>query len=262
MASRSHFAAPLLLVVFIGLIVYVSLFPFRFDPHGPTMFEAVRLLTWMRASRGDMFNNVLLYAPLGFCCLLLLEPRFGRVTGMVIATIAGAALSCSMELLQASVPTRVTSLTDLSLNTLGTLVGAVLGSTWHIFGARMAPQSAARGRSGAVALTIVVLWLVARLWPLLPDPGLRQLKRAVRPLLSPRVELAGLFEHLGQPADDVVHLNHGVAEDSAGRRLAGVLAVGVIVEVASPRAVVQEPRAVHRGCFAQKRLTVFGPILI
>lgn len=196
MASRSHFAAPLLLVVFIGLIVYVSLFPFRFDPHGPTMFEAVRQLTWMRASRGDMFNNVLLYAPLGFCCVLLLEPRFGRVTGIVIATVAGAVLSCSMELLQASVPTRVTSLTDLSLNTLGTLVGAVLGSTWHIFGARMAPQSAARGRSGAVALTILVLWLIARLWPLIPDPGLRQLKRAVRPLLSPRVELAELAAYV------------------------------------------------------------------
>lgn len=196
MASRSHFAAPLLLVVFVGLIVYVSLFPFRFVAHGPTMFDAVRLLTWARASRGDMFNNVLLYAPLGFCCVLLLEPRFGRMAGIVIATIAGAALSCSMELLQASVPTRVTSLTDLSLNALGTLVGALLGSTWHIFGTRMAPQSATRGRSGAVALTILVLWLVARLWPLIPDPGLRQLKQAVRPLFTPHVELSELLAYV------------------------------------------------------------------
>ena len=196
MASRSHFAAPLLLVVFVGLIVYVSLYPFRFDAHGPTMFEAVRLLTWARASRGDMFNNVLLYAPLGFCCVLLLEPRFGRVSSIVIAAIAGSTLSCGMELLQASVPPRVTSLTDLSLNALGALVGAVLGSTWHIFGSRMAPQSAARGRSGAVALTILVLWLVARLWPLIPDPGLRQLKSAVRPLLTPRVELAELAAYV------------------------------------------------------------------
>jgi glycopeptide antibiotics resistance protein len=192
MASRSHFAAPLLLAVFVGLIVYVSLFPFRFNAHGPTMVEALHLLTWMRAGRSEMFNNVLLYAPLGFCCTLLLEPRLGRVAGVVAATVAGAALSCSMELLQASVPTRVTSLTDLSLNTLGTLVGAVLGSTWHIFGARMAPQTAARGRSGAVAVTILVLWFVARLWPLIPDPGLRQLKRAVRPLFTPRMEMAEL----------------------------------------------------------------------
>jgi len=192
MASRSHFAAPLLLVVFVGLIAYVSLFPFQFDPHGPTMVEALHLLTWVRAGRTEMFSNVLLYAPLGFCCVLLLESRLGRVAGIVVATLAGAALSCSMELLQASVPTRVTSLTDLSLNTLGTLIGAVLGSTWHVFGARMAPQGSSRGRSGAVAVTILVLWLIARLWPLIPDPGLRQLKRAVRPLFTPRMEVAEL----------------------------------------------------------------------
>lgn len=192
MANRSHFAAPLLLVVFVGLIAYVSLYPFRFDPHGPSMVEALRLLKWVRAGRTEMFNNVLLYAPLGFCCLLLLEDRLGRVGGIVATTLLGAALSCGMELLQASVPTRVTSLMDLSLNALGALVGAVLGSTWHVFGSRMAPQSASRGRSGAVAITILVLWLIARLWPLIPDPGLRQLKRAVRPLFTPKIELAEL----------------------------------------------------------------------
>lgn len=192
MASRSHFAAPLLLVVFVGLILYVSLFPFRFDPDGPGMLQALPLLTWARAGRTEMFNNVLLYAPLGFCCVLLLEGRLGRIPAIVVTTVLGGALSCSLELLQASVPTRVTSLTDLSLNTLGTLIGGVLGSTWLVFGTRMAPQSAARGRSGAVAITILVLWFVARLWPLIPDPGLRQLKRAVRPLFTPRMELAEL----------------------------------------------------------------------
>jgi hypothetical protein len=37
-------------------------------------------------------------------------------------------------------------------------------------------------------MSIVVLWLLERLWPLVPDPGLRQLKRAVRPLLTPHIE--------------------------------------------------------------------------
>ena len=193
MASRSHYAAPLLLAVFVGLIVYVSLFPFRFDPHGPGMLQALPRLTWVRAGRTEMLNNVLLYAPVGFCGLLLLAGRLGRVPAIVLTTILGAVLSCSMELLQASVPPRVTSLTDLSLNALGTLAGAVLGWAWDAFGTRMAPQSTARGRSGAVALTILVLWLVARLWPLIPDPGLRQLKRAVRPLFTPRIDVSDLL---------------------------------------------------------------------
>jgi VanZ family protein len=192
MASRSHFAAPLLLAVVVALIVYVSLYPFRFAPGGPSLVEALDLLAWARAGRGEMLNNVLLYLPFGFCFALLVEPRFGRAAGLLAATLAGMLLSLYMELLQASVPMRVVSLKDLSLNAFGALAGAMLGSTWHMLGARMAPQSAALGRSRAVVVAILALWLLARLWPLVPDVGLRQLKGAVRPLFSPQVEPAEL----------------------------------------------------------------------
>jgi hypothetical protein len=40
-----------------------------------------------------------------------------------------------------------------------------------------------------LALAVIVLWLLARLWPLWPDVGLRQLKLAVRPLLDARLDL-------------------------------------------------------------------------
>jgi glycopeptide antibiotics resistance protein len=196
MASRSHFAAPLLLAVVTGLIIYVSLYPFRFTADGPTLAEALRVLTWARASRGDMFNNVLLYVPFGFCVALLIEPRWGRIAGLVAGSLAGAGLSLHLELLQASVAPRVSSLTDLSLNAGGSVVGAILGSAFHALSSRMAPQATPRGRTANVALAILVLWLIERLWPLIPDPGLRQLKRAVNPLLTPRIELmelAGFF---------------------------------------------------------------------
>jgi glycopeptide antibiotics resistance protein len=129
MASRSHFAAPLLLAVVVALIVYVSLYPFRFAADGPSMIDALDQLAWARAGRSEMLNNVLLYLPFGFCVALLVEPRFGRTAGLLMAVVAGALLSVSMELLQASVPMRVTSLKDLSLNSVGALAGAVLGST-------------------------------------------------------------------------------------------------------------------------------------
>ncbi len=192
MASRSHFAAPLLLAVVVALIVYVSLYPFRFAPGGPSLFSALDQLTWARAGRGEMLNNVLLYLPLGFCVALLVEPRYGRSAGIVAAVLAGTMLSLYMELLQASVPTRVTSLKDLSLNAFGALAGAVIGSSWHLLSARMAPQSATQGRSRGVVIAILALWFLARLWPLAPDISLRQLKGAVRPLFSPHIELAAL----------------------------------------------------------------------
>jgi len=197
MADRStHFAAPLLLAVVTGLIVYVSLYPFRFIADGPALVEALRSLGWARAGRGDMFNNVLLYVPFGFCVALLLEPRWGRVTGIVVGTLLGAMLSLGLELLQASVAIRVSSLRDLSLNATGSLIGTVLGTVFHALGSRVSPQGTPRSRSAFVAMSILVLWLLERLWPLLPDPGLGQLKRAVRPLLTPQVDwmsLAGFF---------------------------------------------------------------------
>ena len=197
MAGRStHFAAPLLLAVVTGLIVYVSLYPFRFVADGPALVEALRSLSWARAGRGDMFNNLLLYVPFGFCAALLLEPRWGRVTGIVAGTLLGAMLSLGLELLQASVAIRVSSLRDLSLNATGSLLGTVLGTVFHALGSRVSPQGTPRSRSAFVAMSILVLWLLERLWPLVPDPGLRQLKSAVRPLLTPHIDwmsLAGFF---------------------------------------------------------------------
>jgi len=185
--SRSHFAAPLLLAIVIALILYVSLYPFRFEADGPSVATALRQLTWARASRSDMFNNVLLYVPLGFCLALLVEPRFGRVAAVVCGLAGGGLLSLAMEVMQASIEIRVPSLTDLSLNAAGALAGAVAGSVWHLLGTRMTPRANPHGRGGAVALSLLFLWLVERLWPLVPDASLRQLKRAVQPLFSPRL---------------------------------------------------------------------------
>ena len=210
MASRSHFAAPLLLAVITGLIVYVSLYPFRFAEDGPTLAEAFRNLSWARAGRGDMFNNVLLYVPFGFCAALLVEPRWGRLAGIAAGLLLGASLSLGLELLQASVVPRVSSLRDLSLNAAGSLLGALLGSGFHALGSRISPQGAPRSRSAFVAMAVLTLWLIERLWPLVPDPGLRQLKRAVRPLLTPQLEwtaLVGFFVGWLVVAQAVFHLS-------------------------------------------------------
>jgi VanZ family protein len=209
MRGRSHYATPLLLAVFVGLILYVSLYPFRFEDGTPGALEVLRSLDWVRASRGDMFNNVLLYLPLGFCLALLVEPRAGRGAALAAGLAGGALLSLAMEVAQASIAIRVPSLTDLSLNAAGAFAGAVAGSAWHALGARMTPRAGPSGRSAALALVVVVLWLLARLWPLVPDAGLRQLKSAVRPLLSPQLawgEVLAFFVGWLVVAQAVVHL--------------------------------------------------------
>jgi len=209
MAAGRHFAAPLLLAVVVALILYVSLFPFEFAASRPAWLAALHSMSWARASRSDMFNNVLLYLPLGFCLALLMEPRLGRAAALPIATLLGAALSLTLELLQASIESRVPSYTDLTLNSAGTLVGALAGSAWHAFGSRITPQDNPQSHSRAVTVTIVALWVMTRLWPLVPDLGLRQVKAAVKPLLDPSLsamELAGYFIAWLIVAQALVHL--------------------------------------------------------
>jgi VanZ family protein len=209
MSSRTHFAAPLLLAIIVALILYVSLYPFQFGADGPTAMEVLRELSWARASRGDMLNNVLLYVPLGFCIALSVEPRFGRLSGIAAGLVGGALLSITMEIMQGSIATRVPSLTDLSLNAAGALAGAIGGSAWHALGARMTPHANPVGRSGAIALVVLVLWLITRLWPFVPDASLRQLKRAVRPLFTPEIgwpDLAAFFVGWLVVAQAVFHL--------------------------------------------------------
>jgi VanZ family protein len=228
MARRSHFAAPLLLAVFIALILYVSLYPFRFSADAPPVLETLRQLDWARASRGDMFNNLLLYLPLGFCLALLVEPRFGRAVALVAAVGAGGMLSLAMEIAQASIAIRVPSLTDLSLNATGSLAGAAAGSAWHALGARMTPRANPRSHSAAVAAAVLVLWLIARLWPMVPDASLRQLKRAVRPLLTPELawtELVAFFVGWLVVAQAVLHF---ARRDRSGDALLVAIAVVLV----------------------------------
>jgi hypothetical protein len=126
-----------------------------------------------------------------------------------VGIAGGALLSLAVEVTQASITPRVPSLTDLSLNAAGSLAGAALGSAWHALGARMTPRGNPIGRSGAVALTVLVLWLLARLWPLWPDASLRQVKRAVRPLFNPDLdwaEFAAFFVGWLVVAQAVFHL--------------------------------------------------------
>jgi glycopeptide antibiotics resistance protein len=208
-ASRTHFAAPLLLAVVVALILYVSLYPFEFATSRPTWQAALHSMSWARASRSDMFNNVLLYLPLGFCLLLLIEPRTGRFAALPIAALIGATLSLTLELLQASIESRVPSYTDLTLNSAGTLAGAIAGSAWRAFGSRITPHDDPQSHSRAVSLTIVGFWLAARLWPFVPELGLRQVRSAVRPLLEPSLaagELVAYFIAWLIVAQALVHL--------------------------------------------------------
>lgn len=99
----------------------------------PTVAADLYRLTEPAAARGisprlliGLVGNVVVFVPLGAALALALRASpVGR--RFLMATFVGAALSLSIELVQMAVPSRVTALSDVLLNTVGTAAGALVG---------------------------------------------------------------------------------------------------------------------------------------
>ncbi len=98
----------------------------------PTVAADLAPLTEPAADRGipprvliNLAGNVVVFVPLGAALALALD---GQLTGrrLLLATLVGAGLSLSIELLQITIPSRVTAVDDLLLNTVGTAIGALV----------------------------------------------------------------------------------------------------------------------------------------
>jgi VanZ family protein len=123
--------AAVLLVLWGLFIVYGTLLPFDLSASGEQAQERLRRLAehpWRIGSRTDLISNVLLFMPWGF---LLAFWRAGRGTSFVaalsLALLSGASLSAAVEIAQLYAPSRTTSVVDLATNTLGSMLGALIG---------------------------------------------------------------------------------------------------------------------------------------
>lgn len=200
--SRAQPSAVLtsLLLVVIALICYGSLYPFNFKYDGAhdTILRALRQLSWARAGRADRVSNVLLYVPLGFCCLLWLRTKVrGPWLAAAIATAAGTLLSLCIEVAQVYISIRVPSLMDVTLNALGTFIGALGGVAWRALSTMVRlPSSPLQLAADRSALLVLLLWIAWRLTPFMPRVNLAKLKLALQPLLRPELNWTLILEYL------------------------------------------------------------------
>lgn len=174
--------------LYIGLIVYASLYPFaewRDQGIAPWTFLAAPMPRYWTGF--DVGINILGYAPLGGL-LALGVLRSARVGHAILLPIAVAALlALVMETLQSYLPARVPSREDWLLDTLGAAVGATcavvlarLGAIdrWSQIRARwFVPHS----RGGIVLLA---LWPPALLFPAAVPFGLGQVLERVEAALA------------------------------------------------------------------------------
>jgi VanZ family protein len=204
-ASRGRTAAPnfqpvarWLTVATVLLILYGSLFPFRFEVlNDAGFFDLLMGLRFRPTSRGDLVANLLLYAPLGLCLLLSWPGRWGRLTRLFWTLFIGTVLSLAVEMLQVHAPTRVSSLTDVVINATGTLGGGLIALLYLELGSTIRIPGIAPGRPEPVPLGVLMLWLGFRLAPFVPTIDWQKFKDALKPVfIDPQFNTIDIYRYL------------------------------------------------------------------
>jgi VanZ family protein len=180
-----------LLLVTIGLIVYGSLYPWKFGAASQSGSPILFLLhswpkTFDRFLFVDCVINVLLYAPLGMLAYLAFMRRGRKWAAVAGALGLGLTLSVCIELLQQFDPGRVSSLQDVASNGAGTAAG--IGAAWVLQALlrrliRLVGESPLVRWSAAVML--VLGWAAYQGIPFYPAISRTQLRTKLRDLASP-----------------------------------------------------------------------------
>lgn len=185
-------ASPLALI-YAGLVLYASLYPFsewRDQGIMPWAFLDSPLPKYWTAF--DLAVNVVGYLPLGFLLALSVMRSASARWAVAGATLAAGVLSLVMESLQSYLPARVPSNVDLALNVLGAWLGALLAWVMERWGV-LDRWSRFRGRWFVVdargALVLLALWPLALLFPAAVPFGLGQVLERVESVI------AGALQH-------------------------------------------------------------------
>ena len=171
-----------LLLFFVGLIVYGSLFPFDFTWTTPEA-DVLAPLYHIDADTprwGDIISNVLLFIPYGFLGMALSATATHRSLKFALISLAGIALAFGLQCAQMYLPTRYPSLLDALCNGFGIFLGGLLflplrANAW--------PALPTLSRIEFIACGLIGAWILDYLWPLIPALDIQTLKDGLKPLI-------------------------------------------------------------------------------
>ncbi len=211
--NRYKSAALPLALLYAGLIVYASLYPFSgWRDLGVAPWDYLQAPLPRYWTRFDVGANLAGYAPLGFLLTLAMMRMRRGWPALTLATAAAALLSFSMEALQTYLPARVPSNVDLGLNATGALLGAVSAwvlerggaiDQWRRFRARWFVRNS-RG-----ALILLALWPVGLLFPAPVAFGMGQVFERIEEALAALLDGTPFLQWLPLRALDLQQLLPG-----------------------------------------------------
>ncbi len=173
--------------IYLFLLIYGTLFPIGdWDWEQGSISRFFSIAVPENVSKADFVMNLIVYVPFGFLGVLVSQSR--RASAIIMMGIAGLCLSFCLEFFQQFLPQRVTSLSDVLLNTLGSFAGAwwaflfghsAVQKRLHLW----AKNNVSDKPLSKLGLFSVCLWSSAQLSPFVPSIELSYLLQGVSPLL-------------------------------------------------------------------------------
>jgi glycopeptide antibiotics resistance protein len=106
------------------LVPFLTLFPFNFSFPNNFSLEYIYKSFHHESYFRDFLVNVIFFIPFGFSLTYLLPRQKLRAVGtLIVVFLASFALSFTVEVLQAFIPSRASTVTDISSNSFGGIVG-------------------------------------------------------------------------------------------------------------------------------------------
>ncbi len=124
---RRHPILSLATFAYLAFVGWVTLGPQPLDGGNDTLlwrvlhfFSHYELTDWITYQRVEFLANVGMFVPVGMFFLLL----FGRRLWFV-SVLAGVVLTCAIEFVQMFLPDRVSDVSDIIANSIGTVIGVL-----------------------------------------------------------------------------------------------------------------------------------------
>jgi VanZ family protein len=165
-----------ILVALVVLVLYLCLFPWAAKPGTPGPWF---LSYWPPGRTGyvDFLLNTFLFVPIGLFAAVAFRGRLRYLRAMAL----GIGVSFSVEFLQAWLPGRVSSLSDLAANSLGTLLGTAV-APWIARWIHHEQASFRGSRLQATPLLLLSCFAVSQCFPFIPNYRLPHLRHALEAL--------------------------------------------------------------------------------
>ncbi len=174
--------------VYILLIIYGTLYPVdQWDWNLGNWSKFLTLKIPEHVSYADLVMNFIIYIPFGLLFFLALPSRKKTSGKVFLITLLGFCLSTCLEYFQQFLPGRTSSLSDIFLNTIGSMLGALTAlllskRQTHNYLTNWQQQHLSHTPYSLLGLVAALLWGASQLVPFVPSLEISNLRQGLAPL--------------------------------------------------------------------------------